>query len=164
MKITPLFSGMDISASGMTAQRKRMNAIAENIANAETTHTKEGGPYRRQQTALSTDSQFSLDLESEVRVQDVLNRDDPSHFMGVATEPSAASFRGVQATVNKDMSPFREVYDPTHPDADAEGNVKMPNVDIVQEMTELISASRAFEANVTAFNATKGMMRKALEL
>jgi flagellar basal-body rod protein FlgC len=71
---------------------------------------------------------------------------------------------GVKATVGADPSAFREIYDPSHPDADANGIVRMPNVDIVQEMTELISASRAFEANVTAFNATKGMMKKALEL
>jgi flagellar basal-body rod protein FlgC len=164
MEITPLFAGMDISATGLTAQRKRMNAIAENLANAETTHTREGGPYRRQQAVLSTDTQFSLDLDSQIRVQDILSRENPDHFKGVTSDPDMAGFTGVKAGIVRDQSPFKEIYDPTHPDADANGMVKMPNVDIVEEMTELISASRAFEANVTAFNATKGMMKKALEL
>jgi flagellar basal-body rod protein FlgC len=142
MEITPLFSGMDVSATGLSAQRKRMNAIAENLANSETTRTKEGGPYRRQQTSLTQDVPFASELEAA--------GDYP--------------FSGVKANVTRDPAPFREVYDPDHPDADENGMVKMPNVDIVQEMTELISASRAYEANATAFNASKGMMKKALEL
>ncbi|HEY3295739.1 MAG TPA: flagellar basal body rod protein FlgC [bacterium] len=164
MDITPLFSGMDTSASGLTAQRKRMNAIAENIANAETTHTKEGGPYRRQQTTLSCDRQFALDLDAQVHSNNKLSREHQSHMPGEDSERALSSFTGVKASVGKDMSQFREVYDPNNPDADENGVVKMPNVDIVEEMTDLISASRAFEANVTAFNATKGMMKKALEL
>jgi flagellar basal-body rod protein FlgC len=164
MEITPLFSGMDTSASALTAQRKRMNAIADNIANAETTHTKEGGPYRRQQTTLSCDRKFSLDLDASVQENNKLLREHPNHLPGEDSGSDLASFTGVKATVGKDPSPFREIYDPNNPDADENGNVKMPNVDIVEEMTDLISASRNFEANVTAFNATKGMMKKALDL
>jgi flagellar basal-body rod protein FlgC len=164
MEIAPLFSGMDTSASGLVAQRKRMNAIAENIANSETTHTKEGGPYRRQQTTLSCNKQFALDLQAQVSQNNKLSREDPNHLPGEEATGDLTSFTGVKATVGKDQSAFREIYDPNNPDADESGNVKMPNVDIVEEMTDLISASRAFEANVTAFNATKGMMKKALEL
>ncbi len=164
MDISPLFAGMDTSASGLTAQRKRMNAIAENIANAETTHTAAGGPYRRQQTSLASERQFDLALDATQTAHNDLARSNPNHLRGKISEPDLRMATGVKATIGADPSPFREVYDPGHPDADANGIVRMPNVDIVQEMTELISASRAFEANVTAFNATKGMMKKALEL
>ena len=164
MEITPLFSAMDISASGLSAQRKRMNAIAENIANVETTRTADGEPYRRQQTVLAHDPQFSLDLEASQQAHDRLARNDPNHLPGRDAEPEEFRFAGVKATVMRDQSAFRQVYDPDHPDADENGMVKMPNVDIVEEMTELISASRAFEANVTAFSASKQMAKKALEL
>jgi flagellar basal-body rod protein FlgC len=165
MEIKPLFTAMDVSASGLAAQRKRMNAIAENIANAETTHTTEGGPYRRQQTVLSSRPGFAQQLAEVSHLHDKLQRDDANHLPGQEDEATDTMvFGGVQAEVGPDGKPFREIYDPSHPDADENGMVKMPNVDIVQEMTELISASRAFEANATAFNASKGMSKKALEL
>jgi len=164
MEITPLFAAMDISASGLSAQRKRMNAIAENIANVETTRTESGEPYRRQQTVLAHDPQFSLDLEASEQAHDKLARDHAYHLPGRDIEPDEFRFGGVKASIARDQSPFREVYDPDHPDADENGMVKMPNVDIVEEMTELISASRAFEANVTAFSASKQMAKKALDL
>jgi flagellar basal-body rod protein FlgC len=164
MEISSLFNSMNASASGMSAQRKRMNTIAENLANAETTRAANNEPYRRQQTILSEDRSFAQDLEAETMVHDKLERTDPDHLKGKTVVPDAESFHGVLATVQKDPAPFREVYDPAHPDADENGNVKMPNVDVIKEMTDLISAARDFEANVTAFNASKGMMKKALEL
>lgn len=163
MEISPLFAGMDTSASGLAAQRKRMNAIAENIANAETTRTAEGGPYRRQKTVLSAENQFELELDANTERHGQLARADSHHLRGRITSPELRTATGVTASIAREEG-FREVYDPNHPDADANGIVRMPNVDIVQEMTELISAARAFEANVTAFNATKSMMKKALEL
>ncbi len=162
MEIHPLFSGMNSSTSGMTAQRKRMNAIAENIANIETTRTEEGGPYRRKATVLSEDQRFETALEQSTHQK--LARADGNHMFGRNEDKILSPMNGVKATIEEDQSAFREVYDPDHPDADENGIVKLPNVDLVQEMTELISASRAFEANVTAFNATKAMMKKALEL
>lgn len=165
MEIEPLFTAMDVSASGLAAQRKRMNTIAENIANAQTTRTAEGGPYRRQQTSLSHDQQFSEELAKAGLEHDKLQRAVNDHLKGRDGEPpDDFRFGGVKATISDDPSPFREVYDPGHPDADENGMVKMPNVDVVQEMTELISAARAYEANATAFNASKSMMKKALEL
>jgi flagellar basal-body rod protein FlgC len=164
MEINSLFKALDVSASGLTAQRRRMNTIAENLANAETTRTASGEPYRRQQTVLSEDANFQSNLEAESMVHDKLSRDDPDHLKGRVVLASEDTFHGVKAAVQKDPAPFREIYDPSHPDADENGVVKMPNVDVIKEMTELISASRNFEANVTAFNATKGMMKKALEL
>jgi flagellar basal-body rod protein FlgC len=142
-----------------------MNAIAENIANAETSRTTEGGPYRRQQTTLSVDPSFEKQLSTQQVANNKLVRTEYGHLQGAeADDPEKNLFSGVKAGITKDQSPFRIIHDPDHPDADENGDVKMPNVDIVQEMTDLISASRAFEANVTAFNATKGMMKKALEL
>lgn len=165
MGITPLFSGMDVAASGLAAQRRRMNAIAENIANAETTHTKQGGPYQKQEPQLSANPQFAQELEQLGATNEKLLRSDPGHLKGrESDDPQSSAFTGVTASIAQAKNPFREVYNPNHPDADANGMVKMPNVDIVEEMTELISASRSFEANVTAFNASKGMMKKALEI
>jgi flagellar basal-body rod protein FlgC len=162
MEIDPLFAGLNTSTSGMTAQRKRMNVIAENLANAETTRTSTGEPYRRKQATFSETTAFDQSLTSAVNNK--LQRTDAYHLPGQDVTTETSRMAGVEATIVEDTSDFPMVYDPEHPDADAEGMVKMPNVDIVKEMTELIAASRAFEANVTAFNATKGMMKKALEL
>lgn len=165
MKLSPLFSGMNVSVSGLAAQRQRLNTIAENIANAETTRTPDGGPYRRKQVALTASTEFSQELDALTTVHNKLRQTNPNHIAGKTLTPSSETeFAGVTASVVEDASPFREVYDPGHPDADENGMVKLPNVDIVSEMTDLISASRAFEANVTAFNATKSMMKKSLDL
>ena len=143
-----IFSGMNINASGMSAQRLRMDVISENIANADTTRTKEGGPYVRKNVILT----------EKVSVQNsfgqVLNRT----INGIGN--------GVKATaIVKDTdTDMNLVYDPSHPDADENGYVLYPNVNIVTEMTDLIDATRAYEANVTAFNATKSMALKALEI
>lgn len=164
MEVSRLFSAMDISASGLAAQRKRMNTVAENLANAETTRTAEGGPYRRQQVALVADTPFQSQLDVQTAVHDKLLQGAKGHLAGSDHETERDAFAGVRAEITQDPSAFREVYDPDHPDADENGMVKIPNVDIVQEMTELISAARAYEANVTAFNASKNLMKKALEL
>ncbi len=132
-------SSLEISASGLSAQRQRMDAIANNIANANTTRTAAGTPYRRQQIAFAA-------------------RADPNTID--STTPM-----GVEAPqISEDASPPRLVYDPGHPDADPQGYVAMPNVNIVTEMVDMISATRAYEANVTAMNAAKAMSAKALEL
>ena len=162
MEIDPLFAGMNASTAGMTAQRKRMNAIAENLANAETTRTASGEPYRRKQAVFNEKVDFDQALTSAVHNK--LERTDTFHIPGSDQESARTRMGGVEANIVEDQSDFKLVYDPEHPDADENGMLRMPNVDIVKEMTELISASRAFEANVTAFNATKGMMKKALEL
>jgi flagellar basal-body rod protein FlgC len=130
------FSSLDVSASGLSAQRRRMDVIAENIANAETTRTAAGGPYRRQQVV----------------------------FQALPATPGAAG-RGVTVTeVVADPRPPRLVYRPGHPEADAQGYVRMPNVNILEEMVDMVSATRSYEANVAAINAAKQMTRKALEI
>ncbi|MFH0920775.1 MAG: flagellar basal body rod protein FlgC [Fibrobacterota bacterium] len=163
-----LFSGINISASGLRAQRVKQNIIATNLANAETTRTKDGGPYKRQ----------SVILESNPNEFDYRLVFGPEHMQGTITKknhmfipkpdfPIITEKIGSGVTVNsiqEDTAPPRLVYDPSHPDANADGYVAMPNVNVIQEMTDMITATRAYEANVTALGATKGMLMKALEI
>jgi len=142
-----LFGAMNISAAGMSAQRSRLDIVAENIANAESTRTESGGPYRRRQVVFQA---------AEAKPQ--FDRVFQSSFDGHGP-------KGVKvASIIEDKRPFREVYDPGHPDADARGMVKMPNVNSVEEMVDMQSASRSFEANVTTMEAAKRMFQKSLEL
>ncbi|WP_223066768.1 flagellar basal body rod protein FlgC [Paenibacillus caui] len=148
MKISNSF---DISSSALTAQRLRMDVISSNIANAETSRASvvdgKAVPYRRKMVVLSS-QQNSFDH--------ALNR-----AMGGQKTPG----QGVKVTaIEGDPSAFKPVYNPTHPDADSQGYVYMPNVDIVKEMVDMISASRSYEANVTALNASKAMVTKALQI
>jgi flagellar basal-body rod protein FlgC len=165
MKIEKLFAGLNISALGLTAQRKRMNAIANNMANAETTRTEEGGPYKRKIVLLKTRAQqsFASTLKS---FGTKLTATSQAHFSDVSEDggtPDSVG-GGVQSLEQEDNSPFRMIYDPSHPDADENGYVKMPNVNVVTEMVDMISASRAYEANVIAVNAAKTIAKDALEI
>ncbi len=142
-----LFKSINVSATGLTAERLRMDIISKNIANAETTRTSAGTPYRRQMPIFREQQSTAFaDVLSEARGQFVTGS-------------------GVEvAAIKEDTSPFKRVFNPGHPDADSEGYVSMPNVDVVTEMINLISASRGYEANVTAMNATKAMAMKAMEI
>jgi flagellar basal-body rod protein FlgC len=142
------FGGLEISASGLTAERLRMDVTAENLANAQTTRGADGQPYRRKEVILQeTPGSFGATL---------------SAAMGGAN----GSAGGVQVAgvVQDTATPLKRVYDPGHPDADAQGYVSMPNVDTVTEMVDLISAQRAYEANVTAMQAAKQMFSRTLDL
>jgi len=143
-----LFSSMHISAAGLSAQRSRLDVVAENIANAESTHTEKGGPYRRRQVVFQ-----SVGIEK---------KSFNSVFQSSLNQGSMQSVKVVKTV--EDSSPFREVYDPVHPDADANGMVKLPNVNSVEEMVDMNSAARSFEANVTVMEASKRMFLKSLEL
>ncbi len=168
MGMMGMFTGLDISASGLHAQRIRQNVIASNLANAETTRTPAGGPYKRQVVVLKED-------QTDPEQRFVFG---PEKLQGFTTEPDHIPIpqqnlpladeqvgSGVEvAAIEADGAPPRMVYDPNHPDANAQGYVALPNVNVVQEMTDMISATRSYEANVTAFNATKGMLMKALDL
>lgn len=141
------FSSLDTGASGLTAQRLRMDLISQNIANANTTRTDKGTPYRRKVAVFEERGTESF--------SDYLTENSREKFIG----------KGVRvARIIEDKSPLKRVYDPGHPDADADGYVNMPNVDVITEMVNMISASRAYEANVTAINTTKSMAVKALEI
>ncbi len=136
-----LLPALAISASGLTAERLRLDLIAGNLANINTTRTVAGGPYRRQ-----------IPIFAE-KLRQAMGRG--AGFSG----------RGVEvATIMSDNSPPRLIYDPVHPDADDEGYVALPNINVVMEMTDMITATRAYEANVTVLNAAKGMTMKALEI
>ena len=145
-----LLSSMEISASALSAQRTRLNIINQNLANAQTTRTADGGPYRRKVTVFEAEP-FTNHLTRSM--------DRPSYPAG--RDPR----RGVLVEgIYADPSPFKKIYDPTHPDADASGYVEMPNVDLVIEMVNMINAGRSYEANVTAVNASKQMAQKALDI
>ncbi len=165
MKINRFFSGLDISANGLSAQRKRMNAIASNIANIDTTRTEDGGPYRRKIVLLKSQAQqmFSSVLRSS-GLQ--LAATDQAHFTdsSVTGTEVQGNVGGVEAAESTDNSPFKVVYDPGNPDADEKGYVKTPNINVVTEMVDMISASRSYEANVTAATAAKTMAKDALEI
>lgn len=142
-----IFQSLSISASGLSAERMRMDVISSNIANANSTQTVKGGPYRRKVALLapSTADEFKKVLQDSIK-----NR---------------APYSGVRVLgIVEDSSPLKRVYDPQHPQASADGYVEYPNVDIMKEMVELITASRAYEANVTAMNSTKSMFLKTLEI
>ncbi|MFA9463844.1 MAG: flagellar basal body rod protein FlgC [Velocimicrobium sp.] len=142
-----VFGALDTSASGMTAQRLRTDIIAQNIANVNTTRDADGNVYKRKTV--------------------VFEEKAPTAFSTVLNDAlgNTSNSRGVKVTkIVEDGSEGRKVYDPSHPDADKEGYVTYPNVNTVTEMTNLIDASRSYEANVTAFNATKSMALKALEV
>ena len=142
------FGALDIGASALTAQRLRMDTISQNIANATTTRTEDGTPYRRRLVVFEETSQgmpFSQYLSASSR----------DRYLA----------KGVKVSrIVEDTSPLKRVYDPGHPDADNEGYVEMPNVDVVTEMVNMISATRAYEANVTTINTTKSLAMKALEI
>lgn len=142
-----ILNAMNISASGMTAQRLRMDVIASNVANVNTTRNEDGETYKRKLLVFSE--------KNSTPFERILN-----------SKTGAIVGSGVKVTriAEDDKTPMKVVYDPSHPDANEEGYVTLPNIDTVTEMTNLISASRAFEANVTAFNATKNMALKALDI
>ncbi|TAK24681.1 MAG: flagellar basal body rod protein FlgC [Chloroflexota bacterium] len=148
-----VFAALRISASGLNAQRLRMDVITNNIANAETTRTPEGGAFRRQQVLFSPRYTgrvpfFSL-LRGDVR----------------RTEALAPRIEGIQPIgIVDDPTPSRRVYDPSHPDSGPDGFVEYPNVNMVTEMTDMMSATRSYEANVTVFNAAKAMAQRAIDL
>ncbi|TYQ13154.1 UNVERIFIED_CONTAM: flagellar basal-body rod protein FlgC [Acetivibrio alkalicellulosi] len=138
------FSSLDIGASGLTAQRLRMDTISQNIANANTTRTQNGQPYRRKTV--------------------IFEEKTPGTTFSDYLDASKAG-KGVRVVrIVEDMTPFRRQYDPAHPDSDEDGYVLMPNIDVITEMVNMISATRAYEANVTAINTSKSMAMKALEI
>ena len=140
------FTAMSINASGLSAQRTRMNVISMNLSNMHTSRTKTGDPYRRKIPIFATSplkGSFGNRLESSL----------------------ARQLSGVRVTkIIADGSDFRIIYDPAHPDADKFGYVRMPNVNLMREMVNMLTAKRSYEANITALNATKNMALKSLEL
>lgn len=140
------FNSVNIAATGLTAQRLRMDVIAENIANANTTRTAEGGPFRRRSVVFE-----------EIR--------DNTPFSSIFNDTAARHGTGVRVSrIAVDDSPGSLVYDPSHPDANEDGYYRMPNVNIVEEMVNMISASRSYEANITSMNSFRTITQRTLEI
>ena len=136
------FTAFNVSASGLSAQRIRMNVVSSNLANVNSTQTAEGGPYRRKDvsfTAVPVKETFKDILKEKVNQVNV-------------------------AEIVNDPRPFRTVYEPYHPNADSNGYVHYPNVNVLEEMVNMLSASRSYDANVSAIKATKSMAEKALDI
>ena len=131
-----------ICGSGLAAQRAKMDVISSNLANVDTTRTEGGGPYKKKMVTLTAES---VESHFDSAIKDALKT---VKVEGITEDPNAV----------------KTVYDPAHPDADANGNVAMPNINVVTEMADMIMASRAYEACVTAFDATKNMTLKTLEM
>ena len=143
-----IFRSMEISSSGMSAQRFRMDVIAQNIANEDNTRTADGGPYRRRMVVFQEKNNPYLF----------------SNYLQAAQQRTVgAGVKAIQVVEDRKVD-FKIVYDPSHPDADEEGYVRYPNVDREQELVDMLSALRSYEANVTALNNFKNMAMKALEI
>ena len=143
-----MFDSFDINASGMTAQRFRMDIISQNVANANTTRTEDGSPYVRKVVTFT-------EKDSQTLFHQVLNK-ATDRYSG-----KGAKANGVYEDTKTEMN---MVYDPSHPDADENGYVTYPNVNIITEMTNLIDASRSYEANATAFGASKSIAQQGLNI
>ncbi len=161
-----LLNAIDISSRGLSIQRSKMNIVAENIANAETTETKKGGPYRRQQIAVS-EQKTNTSFNSQLKKAGLkLQRTSSGHMTSSAqTIKGNAQVSDVQMKVIEDRTDnFKLVHDPSHPDADADGYVKYPDVEVVTEMVDMMAASRAYEANTVAISTAKKMAEQALDI
>ena len=168
MPLINLFTGFNISASGLRAMRLKQNLIASNIANAETTRTAEGGPYRRQTAVLKADP---VEVNPRLVLSDpsMVGRTTNDRHLAIPSDLFQVRKDGVGSgvkvdSIEKDTSPPRMVYDPSHPDANSEGYVAYPNINTVQEMVDLIATTRAYEANTTVLASGKAMLTKALEI
>jgi len=140
------FKSMDISSSGLNAQRLRMNILSSNLANAQTTETPEGGPYKRKDVVFTANPQGN-------KFEDFLD------------ESFGTQLSEVKVTdIHEDRKPGRQVFDPNHPHADGKGYVTMPNIDVMTEMVNMIAATRSCETNTTALNNAKQMAIKSLEI
>jgi flagellar basal-body rod protein FlgC len=161
-----IVNSLKISAAGLSVQRTRMNTVAQNLANVETTETPEGGPYKRKRVVVSEEG-ISGGFQSEMqRARTSVARTNHRHLEGKSiTVSSRGELDSAEAReITDPESSYRLIYDPTHPQADEEGYVKMPDVDVVTEMVDMMIASRAYEANAAAVQATKKMIGDALDI
>jgi flagellar basal-body rod protein FlgC len=168
----PMFRMLQIASGGLSAQRARLEVAAQNIANAETTRTAEGGPYKRRYVEIEA-------LADASRANALMNPGTSAAAGGVSTTADSTSPSAVTpgdtapeedvvgvhvAAIREDLTPGPLVYDPGHPDADANGYVRMPNVHVTDEMMEMMDARRVYDANATVFQAAKAMLHRALEI
>ncbi len=157
-------NGFDISGYGLSAQRFRLNIISSNIANANTTRTAEGGPYRRREVIFKA-VDFDEALNNELKDKNtLLEYENPLDEKDIKKFPSPIIENVVVDKVVRDDSEFKMRYDPTHPDANSEGYVAYPNINPVVEMADLIEATRAYQANVAAFQSSKSIALNSIDI
>lgn len=164
MKFESMFTSLNISASGLSAQRKKLDAISSNIANVNTTRTESGEPYRKKVVVMKNAEIPSFEkFLHQTRLS--LQITNPEHiaFKQIVSNRNTTG-DGVEADIQADKADFRKVYDPQHPDADEEGYVYYPNINIVSEMVEMITASRAYEANLSSIESAKRIAKESLNI
>ncbi len=165
MEISGSNPGFKISARGLSVQRKRMNLIAENIANAETTRNENGQPFRRKFITISQ-NQSGLNTINQPKGSLRMQTSDGNHFS--FSQPnevnSESRISGLDYEVHEDPSAGELIFMPNHPDADEDGYVEMSNINVIQEMVEMIAASRSYEANLTALDTSKQIAKDSLEI
>ncbi len=159
---------MGVSASGLRANRLVIDAVSLNLANVQTTRTDEGGPYRKRKVIFSSPTQtqnFLEVLNKRLYTATTLLRTHPNHLPILTSQYGGGEREdAVKAELFVGPEDYQLVYDPNHPDSDRMGYIKLPNINVVEEMVNLLRALRSFEANITAFNAAKDMVLKALEI
>jgi len=164
-----IFKSMGISANGLQVQKSVLEIISMNIANSQTTRSASGEPYRRRRIQIYSNHihpQFSITLSRKLQNISNLYITHPKHFKDMELQKREVFQEDpiIQAIAFQDDRPFQIIYDPSHPDANHEGFVLLPNINIIEEMVDMMRAVRSYEANITAFNAAKSMALKALEI
>lgn len=166
MKIRGLFSSIDISSTGLSAQRQRMDAIAENIANVNTTRTAEGGPYKRRISVFTEQKAdaTTLHIQKDPPTRMTMESSAQGHLKPFETYMKQNQYSGVAREELRDNTTPEYYYDPQHPDANEFGYVAKPKINIITEMVDMIAATRNYEANVSAIEAAKQMAKRAMEI
>jgi flagellar basal-body rod protein FlgC len=161
-----IFKAIDVASTGMTVQRQKMDVVSENIANIDTSRTSEGGPYRRQKVVVSEANSRPSFSRAMSSAHDKLTRTNPLHIKGqIRAMNDAPDMNKVSGKEIRDPeSSFKLVYDPSHPDADNDGYVQMPDIEMINEMVDMIAANRAYEANIATVSASKQMLNEALDI
>lgn len=164
MKISPNLNGFDISSKGLTIQRKKMNLIAENMAYADNVRTEDGQPFKRKFLSVVANQGPSFSNNMNLNSTIPLNMSEEGHIGSLSVGHTDLSATDVKYEEKVDKKEGEMFYMPDHPDADQNGYVKMSNVNVINEMVDMIAASRSYEANLTAFNSSKQMAKDSLEI
>lgn len=160
-----IFRALEISSSGMTVQRQKMDAVSENIANVDTSRTEKGGPYQRRRIVVSETTERPSFSSAMKRAHGKLVRTHSKHIDGITRSGNRQETPQVEGKNIVDAaSSFKLIFDPSHPEANEEGYVQMPDIEIINEMVDMISANRAYEANIAAISTAKRMINEAMEI
>ena len=160
-----IFKALEISASGMSVQRQKMDAVSQNIANVDTARTEDGGPYKRRRIVVSETSAKPSFSTAMKRAHGKLYKTNSKHIDGMTRSGNRGETPQVEAkSIVDPASSWKLIYEPSHPDANEEGYVQMPDIEIINEMVDMISANRAYEANIAAVSAAKRMINEAMEI